>query len=63
MDVFGKRLELLRQVVPEFRRLAIMVDAGYPDAVLEADKLKVTGHTLRLEVVSLEIRRAEVRGA
>ena len=59
MDVSGKRLELLRQVVPGFRRLAVMADAGYPDAVLEAHKLQATAHTLGIEVVPLEIRRAE----
>ena len=59
MDVSGKRLELLRQVVPGFRRLAVMADAGYPDAVLEADKLQATAHALGIEVVPLEIRRAE----
>jgi len=31
-DVAGKRLELLRQMVPGLRRLAIMVDVGYPAA-------------------------------
>jgi putative tryptophan/tyrosine transport system substrate-binding protein len=31
-DLAGKRLELLREVVPGLRRLAIMVNAGYPAA-------------------------------
>src|SRR5215813_1449664 len=29
-DAVGKRLELLREVVPSFRRLAIMVNVGFP---------------------------------
>ena len=29
-DAVGKRLELLREVVPGLRRLAILFDAGYP---------------------------------
>ena len=29
-DLVGKRLELLREVVPRLRRLAILVDGGYP---------------------------------
>jgi ABC transporter substrate binding protein len=33
-DLAGKRLELLREVVPAMRRLAIMFDAGYPAAAL-----------------------------
>src|SRR6476646_8419741 len=34
-DLAGKRLELLREVVPGLRHLAIMSNAGYPAAVLE----------------------------
>jgi putative tryptophan/tyrosine transport system substrate-binding protein len=32
-DISGKRLELLREVVPSLRRLAIMANASYPAAV------------------------------
>src|SRR6266436_7257020 len=35
VDAAGKRIELLREVVPRLRRVAIMVDVGYPSAVLE----------------------------
>jgi putative ABC transport system substrate-binding protein len=58
-DLAGKRLELLREVVPHLRRLAILFDVGYPSAVLEVGEVKVTAHTLGLEVTPLEIRRAE----
>jgi putative tryptophan/tyrosine transport system substrate-binding protein len=58
-DAAGKRLELLREVVPSFRRLAIMVNVGFPDAVLEASEAKVVARSLGLEVATLEIRRAE----
>jgi len=34
-DTAGKRLELLRELVPGLRRLAIMANIGYPGAVLE----------------------------
>ena len=34
-DLAGKRLELLREVVPGLRRLAIIGNAGAPAAVLE----------------------------
>jgi putative tryptophan/tyrosine transport system substrate-binding protein len=34
-DAVGKRLELLREVVPGLRRLAILFDAGYPATALE----------------------------
>jgi putative tryptophan/tyrosine transport system substrate-binding protein len=58
-DIAGKRLELLREVVPRLRRLAIMVDVGFAQGVLEMGEVKATAHTLGLEVTPLEIRRAE----
>ncbi len=35
VDLAGKRLELLREVIPGLRRLAILANAGYPESVLE----------------------------
>jgi putative ABC transport system substrate-binding protein len=58
-DLAGKRLELLREVVPHLRRLAILANVGYPDAVLEMAEVKAMARTLGLEVVPLEIQRAE----
>jgi putative ABC transport system substrate-binding protein len=58
-DLAGKRVELLREVVPGLRRLAIMVDVGYPAAVLELGEVQEMAGTLGLEVTALEIRRAE----
>jgi len=66
-DLAGKRVELLREIVPSLRRLAIMANAGYPAAVLEMAEAQATAHTLGLEVVTLEILsrgyRARLRGA
>ena len=55
----GKRLELLRQLVPDLRRLAIMFDATYPAAVLEKDNVQAVARNLGLEVELHETRRAE----
>ena len=55
----GKRLELLREVVPSLRRLAIMANVGNPFTVLEIGEVQAAARTLGLEVVTLEIRRAE----
>ena len=57
-DAAGKRLELLREVVPSFRRLAIMVNVGFPDAVLAARAAQAAAQSLGLEIATLEIRRA-----
>ena len=58
-DLAGKRLELLREVVPGLRRLAIMGNADNPATVLEMGDVLTAARTLGLNVVTLEIRRAE----
>jgi putative ABC transport system substrate-binding protein len=58
-DLAGKRLALLREVVPGLRRLAIMVNPGAPAAVLEMSEVETTAKTLGLDIVTFEIRRAE----
>jgi putative ABC transport system substrate-binding protein len=58
-DTASKRLELLREVVRNLGRLAIMGNAGAPGAVLEMREVQVTARTLGLEVTTREIRQAE----
>jgi putative ABC transport system substrate-binding protein len=58
-DVAGKRLELLRDVVPGLRRLAILANIGNPAVMLDIGELQVAARTLGLEIATLEIRRAE----
>jgi putative tryptophan/tyrosine transport system substrate-binding protein len=58
-DLAGKRLELLREVVPGLRRLATMFDAGYAASVLESGTVQVSARSLGLEVAPYEIRRAK----
>jgi putative tryptophan/tyrosine transport system substrate-binding protein len=58
-DAGGERLELLREVVPGLRRLALMGNVGYRGSVLEMSEVQETAHTLGLEVTRSEIRRAE----
>ena len=58
-DLAGKRLELLREVVPGLRRLAIMGNVANAFTVLELHELQGAAHTLGLEVATLEIRRAQ----
>jgi putative ABC transport system substrate-binding protein len=57
-DLAGKRVELLREVVPGLRRLAIMADVAFPQAVLEMREVQATAHRLGIEVTPLEIQRA-----
>src|SRR5262249_2754410 len=58
-DLAGKRLELLREVVPDLRRLAIMAHVGNPGAVPEMAEVQAAARALGLELATLEIRRAE----
>jgi putative tryptophan/tyrosine transport system substrate-binding protein len=58
-DLASKRLELLREIVPGLRRLAIMADVSTPGAVLEMREARAAARTLSLDVIALEIRRAE----
>jgi len=57
-DLSGKRLELLREAVPQLRRLAVIANAGYREAVLELGNVQTTAQTLGLTVTPLEIQRA-----
>jgi putative ABC transport system substrate-binding protein len=58
-DTAGKRLELLREVVPDFSRLAIMANARAPGAVLEMREIQATARALGIEAFTVEIRQAE----
>jgi putative ABC transport system substrate-binding protein len=58
-DLVGKRLELLREVVPGRRRLAIMANVDAPAAVLEMREVQAAARTLGFEAATFEIRRAE----
>ena len=58
-DLVSKRLELLREVVPGLRRLAILANVGSPIGVLEMREVQATAGTIGLEVTTSEIRRAE----
>src|SRR5262245_41015600 len=57
-DVAGKRLELLREVVPGLR-LAILANIGSPIGVLQMREAQAAARTLGLEFAALEIRRAQ----
>jgi putative ABC transport system substrate-binding protein len=58
-DLAGKRLELLREVVQDLRRLAILVNVGQPAPVQEMGEAQAAAGKLGLEVTTLEIRKAE----
>ena len=58
-DLAGKRLELLREIIPGRRRLAILINAASPNATLEVSEVKAAMQKFDFEVAVLEIKRAE----
>jgi len=58
-DLAGKRVELLREVVPGLRRLAIMANVDNSASVLEMREVQTAARTIGLEVAILEVRQAE----
>jgi len=58
-DLAGKRIELLREVVPDLRRLGLFANVSSRSAVLETDAVQSMGGALGLEVVTPIIRRPE----
>jgi ABC-type uncharacterized transport system substrate-binding protein len=58
-DVVGKRIELLREMVPHLHRLAALANADYPAALLELDEVQAAARTLGLEIVPFEVRQGK----
>jgi putative tryptophan/tyrosine transport system substrate-binding protein len=58
-DLAGKRLELLREVFPGLRRLAVIANISYPAAVLQMQEVQAVARTLGIEIVTMDIRRAD----
>jgi len=59
-DLIGKRLDLLRLVVPGLRRLAVMANVDNVLTMLEMGEVRAKGPSAGLdEVVTVEIRRAD----
>jgi hypothetical protein len=58
-DMAAERLEVLREAVPGFRRLAILFDSSNPVSVDEARHAEVAAGTLGLEAFPVLITRAE----
>ncbi len=59
LDTVGKRLELLREIIPALHRLGVMTNIGFPEAVQEMDTVRPLAKTIGLEVLALEIRSGE----
>jgi ABC-type uncharacterized transport system substrate-binding protein len=49
-ELAGRRLELLREIVPGLRRLAIIANADNPDAASDVRQSEAAAHALRLDI-------------
>ena len=58
-ETASKRIEILREVIPGLRRLAVLGNAAYAGTVDEMREVKTAAQALGVEVDRLEIRRAE----
>jgi ABC-type uncharacterized transport system substrate-binding protein len=58
-DVAGKRIEILREILPSLRTVAILANIGNPLSVLELGEVQAAARTLALEVHTVEIQRAQ----
>jgi len=58
-EIAGKRLDLLREVVPGFRRLSILANVGNLAYQQETGELQAAAARFGVEATILEIRRAE----
>jgi putative tryptophan/tyrosine transport system substrate-binding protein len=58
-DLAGKRLELLREVVPALRRLAILGNAGNPVTLREMREIEAAAGAPGLAVIAVDIWRVQ----
>jgi ABC-type uncharacterized transport system substrate-binding protein len=58
-DLASKRVELLHDVVPRLKRLAVLGNITIPQGVLEMREIEAASPKLNLQVVPLEIHQAE----
>jgi ABC-type uncharacterized transport system substrate-binding protein len=55
-DITGKRLELLKAVVPALSRVAVLWQPANPSAALQFQELQAAARALHLQVQALEVR-------
>jgi ABC-type uncharacterized transport system substrate-binding protein len=58
-DLTGKRFELLSDIVPSFRRLAVLFNGNHPAYRLEADTAGAVATRLGFEALSAEVRAGD----
>ena len=57
-ELAGKRIEILREIVPTLHRLAVIGNVTASNTVIEMQKVALAARTLGIEYIPLEIQRA-----
>lgn len=55
-EIAGKRVQLLKEIVPGLARVAMIWNPGYPGALFEYRETATAARTLRVELHSMELR-------
>ena len=58
-DLASKRLEILRELISNFKQLAALAYAGYPGRKQELDEIEQAARTLGLQVEGIEVQSAD----
>src|SRR5262245_19794841 len=58
-DLAAKRLQVLREVVPGVRKLAVLTEADDPSAMIERAEVEAAARALGLEVVTMDLHRPD----
>jgi putative tryptophan/tyrosine transport system substrate-binding protein len=56
LDLLGKRLQLLREIIPDLQRLAVLGNIGAADAAFELREVIKTAETLGLHTTAVEVK-------
>ncbi len=58
-DLAGKRLEILRDIIPGLRQLAVLANANNRTATLSVDEVRLAARKLGLEIVAVDVKRGD----
>jgi len=58
-DLSGKRLELLKEVLPKLARVAVLLNPGHPPNVDQLRETQAAARILRVTLQTLEVRRSD----
>ena len=58
-ETAGKRLEMLREILPNLRQVGILGNVTNAGAAAELKVVQEAAHKLNLDTITLEIRRGE----